>query len=169
MNEDREDDELQEFESTWHGLDEGQQRLELRNQIRSIVSSEVEDDARMIRQLTKLKAMVGEEIASGVTTHFNDRLRVGNHVDRASSMEFASIFNQALSDLGLVVSYPSVGFPAKLGVAATPPASRLESWLQLEPVDPASKDPPYRLPRSFERFQVIPTPNPPQRRSARAL
>lgn len=144
--------------STWHGLDEAQVRMHVRDLVLTLCSGEVEDGDRLTRQLVRLRQLVQEEIGAGMAPIVRRHLEYNDTGVRADAQRLADEVNRELAELGLSISRRGSGIPARLAVARDRPNESV-SWLQLEPLDRANGGAPHRLPHPmFERIDLIPEP-----------
>lgn len=156
MTEGDKEDEGDEHDGTWHGLDETQFRMNIRAVAEDIVAHEVDSYARMIRELGRVRQIVAEELGTALRRDLNLYIEYQDTSTRAACRVLADRVNADLSELGLALSLPGAPFPAKLGVAATPPGPS-QSWLQLEPLDTSSGRRPRRLSGpALDKLDLIP-------------
>lgn len=150
------DESNEEHESTWRGLDEAEFRSSTRKLLTELWENEVENRPRMVRQLARARQIMLEEIASVFERDVNMFIKFHDTSTPQACRTVADRLNGDLSELGMALSDPSDAFPAKLGVASTPPSAD-QSWLQLEPIDPSARRGPRRL-GSGNELRVLPAP-----------
>lgn len=146
-------------EGTWRGLDEAHTRSFVRGLVKDIELHEVESYSRLVRQLVTLRSLVQEEIAGAMRSNLNRKIEYHDKSTPESCRRLAAAVEQDLTQLGLAIRYPAAGpEPVRLRVSKTPPGPS-HLWLQLEPLDPSSRQPAFRFPSPFlEKLDLVPAP-----------
>jgi hypothetical protein len=159
-------DRTNDYDSTWHGLDEGPVRLYIRDLVKGMELHATDSYSKFVRQLTKLHVVVQEETAAALRLNVNLKIEYADKTTFATCKKLAEDISRDLAGLGLAMHYSKAGPEAvRLAVSSVPPGAS-QSWLQLEPIDPTSRQRTYRLPSAFmDKLDLVVAPIPKLRAS----
>jgi|GEM_PF-2905311 len=157
MNYSEDEDSAENRDETWHGLDEAQLRMSVRELVSGIAEQELDNRPRMIRQLARVREVVQEEIATAAQSDLNLYVEYQDTSSAAACARLADDVNKELAALGIAFAHPLTGAAAQLGVSRVPPTDA-QSWLQIEALDPSTSTP-YRLASpNLEKLSLRPEP-----------
>ncbi|MCC7390159.1 MAG: hypothetical protein IT431_15480 [Phycisphaerales bacterium] len=139
-------------EHAWSDIDDIALRKALRDRLDALPDSQ--GHAQSVATLRRMSEVVQTELGSAYASLLQLAINDDNVESRAGAQRLADRLNQEMAGLGLAVSFPTSGAPARLGVAATPPPDDRHSWFQVEPLDTADRTPPHRLPFPLPRLPV---------------
>ena len=140
----------------WHELDQAS----VRNGLRAIIRRDMPDEyGDQVKALGQLMSIVREEVAAALTLNLHLFVRYHAKDSVADARALVEQLERDLSSLGLALAYPETAAPLRLTVAATPPRSESESWLQIEPLQSGSRSGVQRLTNPPPPLKLVPEPS----------
>lgn len=140
----------------WHELDQASTR----KSVRDIMRRQMPDDyGDRLPALRRFMDIVHEELIGAVKGGVNAFIELSPKATPQEARALVEELDRDLSILRLALQHPQTGEPSRLTVAASPPPSPQQGWLQIEPVDRQhSRTPTVRLPRIVPPLDLMMEP-----------